>query len=79
MIKLWRRLCDFRPFREELLAKPTNSHKDAGLVKNWIKSGRSGRKIRDEQGNYLAFLRDEIRNSLNKVQEKIFQEFNYRL
>src|SRR3989344_6227976 len=26
-----------------------------------------GEKIRDEQGDYLLFLRDEIRNSLNKI------------
>lgn len=29
-----------------------------------------GEKIRDEQGNYLTFLRDEIYNSLNKIQKK---------
>ena len=32
-----------------------------------------GEKIRDEQGNYLAFLRDEIRNSLNKVQKRFLR------
>lgn len=29
-----------------------------------------GEKTRDEQGDYLVFLREEIRNSLNKVQKK---------
>ncbi|MEK7165238.1 MAG: triose-phosphate isomerase [Patescibacteria group bacterium] len=32
-----------------------------------------GEKIRDEQGDYLVFLRDEIRNSLNKVQKKFLR------
>lgn len=32
-----------------------------------------GEKTRDEQGNYLSFLRDEIRNSLNKVQKKFLR------
>lgn len=32
-----------------------------------------GEKIRDEQGNYLAFLRDEVRNSLNKVQKRFLR------
>ncbi len=32
-----------------------------------------GEKIRDEQGDYLVFLRDEIRNSLNKVQKRFLR------
>lgn len=32
-----------------------------------------GEKIRDGQGNYLGFLRDEIRNSLNKVQKRFLR------
>ena len=32
-----------------------------------------GEKIRDEQGDYLVFLRDEIRNSLNKIQKKFLK------
>lgn len=32
-----------------------------------------GEKIRDEQGDYLVFLRDEIRNSLDKVQKRFLQ------
>lgn len=32
-----------------------------------------GEKIRDDQGDYLVFLREEIRNSLNKVQKKFLK------
>jgi triosephosphate isomerase len=32
-----------------------------------------GEKVRDEQGDYLVFLREEIRNSLNKVQKKFLK------
>lgn len=32
-----------------------------------------GEKVRDEQGDYLVFLREEIRNSLNKVQRKFLR------
>lgn len=32
-----------------------------------------GEKIRDEQGNYLGFLRNEIRDSLNKVQKRFLK------
>lgn len=32
-----------------------------------------GEKTRDEQGDYLVFLRDEILNSLNKVQKRFLQ------
>lgn len=32
-----------------------------------------GEKIRDEQGNYLEFLRNEIRDSLNKVQKRFLK------
>lgn len=32
-----------------------------------------GEKIRDDQGDYLVFLRDEIRNSLNKIQKKFLR------
>ena len=32
-----------------------------------------GEKVRDEQGDYLAFLKNEIRNSLNKVQKRFLR------
>lgn len=32
-----------------------------------------GEKVRDEQGDYLVFLRDEIRASLNKVQKRFLR------
>lgn len=32
-----------------------------------------GEKIRDDQGDYLVFLREEIRSSLNKVQKKFLR------
>lgn len=32
-----------------------------------------GEKIRDEQGDYLVFLRDEIRASLNKIQKRFLR------
>lgn len=32
-----------------------------------------GEKVRDEQGNYLEFLRNEIRNSLAKVQKRFLK------
>jgi len=32
-----------------------------------------GEKVRDEQGDYLVFLKDEIRNSLNKIQKRFLR------
>ncbi|MBU6431022.1 MAG: triose-phosphate isomerase [Patescibacteria group bacterium] len=32
-----------------------------------------GEKVRDEQGDYLVFLRDELRASLNKIQKKFLK------
>lgn len=32
-----------------------------------------GEKVRDEQGDYLVFLRNEIRDSLNKVQKRFLK------